>query len=240
MCSPKFNGEKVIGAILFKKTMEREVAGISTCKYLWEHKKVIPFLKVDNGLENRNNDVQILKSIPDLDFLLKSATKENIFGTKMRSVIHEANQTGVDDVVKQQFNISRQILAHDLVPIIEPEVNIDCVNKAAAEDMLLRSLKDHLDDLTGDNQVILKLTLPEAANHYYSLTGHPRVMRVVALSGGYPRKLAIQKLSRNSKMIASFSRALTEGLSKQQSDVEFDAVLGKTIDEINSASVAGE
>lgn len=240
MCSPSFNGENIIGAILFKKTVEREIAGIAAPKYLWEQRKVVPFLKIDNGLENKKNGVQILKAIPELDILLESASKEKIFGTKMRSVIHRANQTGIEDVVKQQFYIGQQILSHNLVPIIEPEVNIDCPDKAEAEDMLLQNLKDHLDELTEDKQVILKLTLPEAANHYYSLTEHPKVMRVVALSGGYSRELANQKLSCNAKMIASFSRALTEGLSAQQTDLEFDAVLRKAINAISRASAAGE
>ena len=239
MRSPKFNGKRIIGAILFKKTLEREVAGIATPDYLWKQRQIVPFLKVDNGLADEKNHSQILKPIPELDLLLKSAKKANIFGTKMRSVIHRANETGVDEVVKQQFDIGHKILSHNLVPIIEPEININCSEKAAAEEMLLRSLKKHLNELAEDKQVILKLTLPEAANHYFSLTEHPRVMRVVALSGGYSRELANEKLSYNANMIASFSRALTEGLSVMQTDSQFNAVLGKTITEISTASAAG-
>ncbi len=239
MRSPTFNGGSVIGAILFEKTMDREVAGLATPDYLWNQRKVVPFLKVDNGLEDEQNDVQTLKPIPELDLLLKRASKAKIFGTKMRSVIHRANQAGVDAVVSQQFDIGRKILSHNLVPIIEPEINIHSLDKAVAEDMLLCSLKDHLDALAQGKQVILKLTLPERANHYNSLTEHPSVMRVVALSGGYSRELANQKLSRNAKMIASFSRALTEGLSVLQADVEFDSALARTIAEISNASAAG-
>ncbi|MFZ8945338.1 MAG: class I fructose-bisphosphate aldolase, partial [Paracoccaceae bacterium] len=237
--APAFQGDKVIGAILFENTMDRSVDGILAADYLWEKRGVVPFLKVDKGLADEENDAQILKPMPELDTLLIRAKKANIFGTKMRSVIHGANRSGVEAVVAQQFDIARQILAHGLIPIIEPEVNIHAEDKQAAEDLLLESLNIHLDKLDDGAQVMLKLTLPEKNNHYQGLAEHPRVMRVVALSGGYSREEANSRLAQNKNMIASFSRALTEGLNANQSDAEFQRILGQTIDAISTASASG-
>ncbi len=237
--SPAFNGEKVIGAILFERTMDGEIDGLPTAKYLWEKCHVVPFLKVDSGLDETANGAKCMKPMPKLDALLEKAVKHGIFGTKMRSVIDAANEDGVAAVVDQQFAVGKQILGHGLVPIIEPEVTISISDKAAAEDILLRELTRHLDALPDDKQVMLKLTLPETANHYKTLVDHPRVLRVVALSGGYSREEANDRLSKNTGVIASFSRALTEGLSAQQSDAEFDAQLSETIDSICEASRCG-
>ncbi|NCW55039.1 MAG: fructose bisphosphate aldolase, partial [Rhodobacteraceae bacterium] len=239
MRAPAFQGDKVIGAILFENTMDRSVDGIPAADYLWEKRGVVPFLKVDKGLADIENDAQILKPMPELDTLLMRAKKANIFGTKMRSVIHRANRSGIEAVVAQQFDIARQILAHGLIPIIEPEVNIHAEDKQAAEDLLLECLKIHLDKLDDGAQVMLKLTLPEKNNHYHGLAEHPRVMRVVALSGGYSREEANLRLAQNKNMIASFSRALTEGLNANQSDAEFQRILGQTIDAISTASASG-
>jgi fructose-bisphosphate aldolase class I len=239
MRAPAFQGDKVIGAILFENTMDRSVNGIPAADYLWEKRGVVPFLKVDKGLADIENDAQILKPMPELDTLLMRAKKANIFGTKMRSVIHRANRSGIEAVVAQQFDIARQILAHGLIPIIEPEVNIHAEDKQAAEDLLLECLKIHLDKLDDGAQVMLKLTLPEKNNHYHGLAEHPRVMRVVALSGGYSREEANSRLAQNKNMIASFSRALTEGLNANQSDAEFQHILGQTIDAISTASASG-
>jgi fructose-bisphosphate aldolase class I len=237
--SPAFNGDKVMGAILFERTMDGEIDGVPTAEYLWKERSVVPFLKVDKGLADEENGVQVMKPMPDLDALLERAVAKGIFGTKMRSVINAANQEGIAAVVAQQFDVGRQILGHGLVPIIEPEVTISIADKAAAEDILLAEILKQLDALGHDKQVMLKLTLPETANLYKPLVDHPRVMRVVALSGGYSRDEANTRLASNTGMIASFSRALTEGLSAKQSDAEFDAALAAAIDSIYQASKAG-
>ncbi len=237
--APAFNGEKVIGAILFEMTMEREIDGKPTATYMWQERGVVPFLKVDKGLAEEENGVQVMKPIPDLDALLERAVTAGIFGTKMRSVINAANPEGIKAVVAQQFEVGQRILGHGLVPIIEPEVTISIADKAEAEDILLAELRAHLDALPEGQKVMLKLTLPESANHYKALVEHPKVMRVVALSGGYSRDEANERLSQNTGVIASFSRALTEGLSADQSDADFNATIAATIDSIYAASVAG-
>lgn len=237
--SPAFNGDKVMGAILFERTMDGDIDGVPTAEYLWKERSVVPFLKVDKGLADEENGVQLMKPMPDLDALLERAVAKGIFGTKMRSVINAANEEGIAAVVAQQFDVGRQILGHGLMPIIEPEVTISIADKAEAEDILLAEILKQLDALGHDKQVMLKLTLPEKANLYKPLVDHPRVMRVVALSGGYSRDDANAKLATNTGMIASFSRALTEGLSAQQSDAEFDAALAAAIDSIYQASKAG-
>ncbi|MDP2494073.1 fructose bisphosphate aldolase [Shimia thalassica] len=237
--APAFTGEQVIGAILFEMTMDREIDGKPTATYMWEERGVVPFLKVDKGLADETNGVQLMKDMPELDALCARAAKAGIFGTKMRSVVNAANQEGIAAIVAQQFEVGKQILSHGLVPIIEPEVTISIADKAAAEDILLAELTKQLDALPEDQQVMLKLTLPETANHYKSLVDHPRVMRVVALSGGYSRDEANTRLSNNTGVIASFSRALTEGLSAQQSDDDFNGTIAGTIGAIYDASVAG-
>lgn len=237
--SPAFTGDKVVGAILFERTMDGEIDGTPTAQYLWDERKVVPFLKVDKGLADEENGVQVMKPMPDLDALLEKAVSKGIFGTKMRSVISAANAEGVKAVVAQQFEIGKQILGHGLVPIIEPEVTITISDKAEAEDLLLAEITAQLDALADDQDVMLKLTLPEKVNQYKPLVDHPRVIKVVALSGGYAREEANARLSEQTGMIASFSRALTEGLSAQQADAEFDTVLAATIDDIYKASVAG-
>lgn len=237
--APDFNGDKVIGAILFEMTMDREIDGKPTPTYLWEERGVVPFLKVDKGLEDGADDVRLMKPMPDLDALCARAVAAGIFGTKMRSVIDGANETGIEAIVAQQFAIGRQILGHGLIPILEPEVTISIPDKARAEELLLAALLRHLDALPEGTQVMLKLTLPEVANHYKPLVDHPAVLRVVALSGGYSRDEANGRLARNTGIIASFSRALTEGLSVDQSDAAFNAAIGETIDSIHGASVAG-
>lgn len=237
--SPAFTGEKVIGAILFERTMDGEIDGIPTADYLWDKRDIVPFLKVDKGLMDEDNGVQLMKPMGDLDALLERAVAKNIFGTKMRSVINAANQDGIEAIVAQQFEIGKQILSHGLMPIIEPEVNIKISDKAEAEQMLLAAIKRHLETVPAGQQVMLKLSLPTVANLYKPLVDDPRVMRVVALSGGYSRDEANQLLSTNTGVIASFSRALTEGLSHGQSDVDFDATLAATIDSIFEASRAG-
>ncbi|NRC56780.1 fructose bisphosphate aldolase [Mesorhizobium sediminum] len=237
--SPAFTGDKVMGAILFEQTMDRDIDGTPTAKYLWEKRGVVPFLKVDKGLADEADGVKLMKPMPDLDALLERAVANGVFGTKMRSVIDAANPKGIAAVVAQQFEVGRQILGHGLVPIIEPEVTISIADKAEAEDMLLAEIQKHLDSVPAGKQVMLKLTLPTKANLYKPLIDDPRVMRVVALSGGYSRDDANAKLKQNAGMIASFSRALTEGLSAQQSDAEFDAALGSAIDSIFEASRAG-
>ncbi|EAQ01232.1 fructose-bisphosphate aldolase [Pseudooceanicola batsensis HTCC2597] len=237
--SPAFSGDKVVGAILFERTMDGEIDGIPTARYLWEERQVVPFLKVDKGLAGEENGVQVMKDMPDLDALLEKGVSKGIFGTKMRSVISAAHPAGVRSVVAQQFEVGRRILGHGLVPIIEPEVTISIADKAEAEEMLLNEIVAELDALSEGQEVMLKLTLPEVDNHYKPLVDHPRVIKVVALSGGYSREEANARLARQSGMIASFSRALTEGLSAQQSDAEFDAVLAETVDAIHAASVSG-
>lgn len=237
--SPAFSGDRVVGAILFEMTMDRDIDGTPTADYLWQTRQVVPFLKVDKGLAEVKDGAQCLKPMTELDTLLERAVRKNIFGTKMRSVILEANQDGIEAVVKQQFDIGKQILSHGLMPIIEPEITITMNNKAKAEQMLADAILSQLDALEADQQVMLKLTLPEVANQYKELADHPKVLKVVALSGGYSRSIANSMLSKNANMIASFSRALTEGLSAQQSDAEFDAMLSTTIDSIYQASISG-
>ena len=237
--SPAFTGDKVMGAILFERTMDGEIDGVPTAQYLWEQRGVVPFLKVDKGLADQANGVQLMNPMPELDALLERASAKGVFGTKMRSVIHAANAEGIAANVAQQFEVGNQILSHGLVPIIEPEVNITIDDKAEAEDILLAEITKQLGTVPADKQVMLKLSLPEKANQYKSLVDHPRVMRVVALSGGYSREEANRRLCQNSGMIASFSRALTEGLSAQQSDADFDTLLASTIDSIYDASCAG-
>lgn len=237
--APDFTGDKVIGAILFEKTMDREIEGKPSAQFLWEERGVVPFLKCDKGLDAEENGVQLMKPMPDLDALLERAVAKGIYGTKMRSVINAANAEGIAANVAQQFEVGKQIIGHGLVPIIEPEVTISIADKAEAEDMLLAEILKQLDALSEDQNVMLKLTLPETANHYAPAIAHPRVVRVVALSGGYSREEANNRLSQNAGMIASFSRALTEGLSAQQSDDAFNTAIGETIDSIYAASVAG-
>ena len=236
MTSPAFGGDRILGAILFENTMDRQVEGRSTAAYLWEVKNVVPFLKVDKGLADVVDGAQVMKPMPDLDELLKKAKAAGIFGTKMRSVIKEANAAGIKAVVDQQFDIGRRIVAAGLVPIIEPEVDIHCPDKAAAEDMLHAEIMKHLDSLNDDEIVMLKLTLPEKDNLYADCVAHANVARVVALSGGYSREEANDRLSRQNGMVASFSRALSEGLSAQQSDEEFNATLDASIASIAAAS----
>lgn len=236
--SPAFTGEKVMGAILFERTMDGEIDGTPTAEYLWKKRGVVPFLKVDKGLVDDADGVQLMKAMPDLDALLTRAVAKGVFGTKMRSVINAANPKGIAAVVKQQFEVGKQILSHGLIPIIEPEVTISIADKAQAEEILLSEITKQLDALPADKQVMLKLTLPTKTNLYKSLVSHPRVMRVVALSGGYSRDEANKMLAANDGIIASFSRALTEGLSAKQSDAEFDAALGNAIDAIFQASRA--
>jgi fructose-bisphosphate aldolase class I len=236
MTSSAFTGERVLGAILFENTMDRQVEGRSTAEYLWEEKGVVPFLKVDKGLEDEVDGAQLMKPMPDLDALLTRAVDNGVFGTKMRSVIKLANEAGVRAVVDQQFEVGRQILAAGLVPIIEPEIDIHSPQKAEAEALLKAAILEQLDRLDDGQQVMLKLTLPEADDFYADLVEHPKVLRVVALSGGYTREEANARLSRNRGVVASFSRALTEGLSAQQSDEEFDAALDAAVDTIFTAS----
>ena len=235
--SPVFNGDRVIGAILFEMTMERTIDGLGSAEYLWTKKRVVPFLKVDNGLAEEANDVQLMKPIPELGARIAAANKHGVFGTKMRSVINLANSSGIDAVVKQQFDIGKEIIAGGLVPIIEPEVSIKSPQKAEAEEILKKSLLDYANSLSGDQNIMLKLSIPTKANLYKELVDHPRVVRVVALSGGYSRDEANRLLALNSGVIASFSRALAEGLTAQQSDAEFDAALNSTIQSIYDASV---
>ena len=237
--SPAFTGQQIIGAILFERTMDSDIGGKPSATYLWEERHVVPFLKVDKGLADEADGVCVMKDMPDLDALLEKAVSKGIFGTKMRSVINAATPSGIAKVVDQQFAIGKQILSHGLVPIIEPEVTITIADKAEAEAILLAEIRKQLDALPDDQQVMLKLTLPETENTYKPLVDHPRVMRVVALSGGYARDEANDRLSKNTGIIASFSRALTEGLSAQQADADFDKVLACTVDSIYKASVAG-
>ncbi|QOL83073.1 fructose bisphosphate aldolase [Pseudooceanicola spongiae] len=237
--SPAFNGEKVIGAILFERTMDGDIDGVPTAEYLWKETKVVPFLKVDKGLKDEADGVKLMKAMPDLDALCERAVKKGIFGTKMRSVVDEANPVGIKAIVDQQFEVGMQILSHGLMPILEPEVTITIADKAEAEDLLRDEILAHLDALPTGVEVMLKLSIPEKVNQYKALVDHPAVMKVVALSGGYERLDANARLSKQTGMIASFSRALTEGLSAQQPEAEFDATLAETIDGIYQASVAG-
>jgi fructose-bisphosphate aldolase class I len=235
--SPSFTSERVIGVILFEMTMDRQIDGLGSAEFLWQKKNIVPFLKVDNGLADEKDGAQVMKPIPELDARLTSALSHGVFGTKMRSVIKQANAAGVNAVVDQQFEIGKTICAKGLVPIIEPEVDIKCPDKAAAEDLLLAASIKQLDKLSDDQNVMLKLTLPEKAGLYTPLTKHPRVVRVVALSGGYSRDHANEVLAKNPNVIASFSRALSEGLTAQQSDAQFDATLNTAIQAIYEASI---
>lgn len=237
--SPAFTGDRVIGAILFEMTMDREIGGLPSTRFLWEKRHVVPFLKVDKGLEPEADGVQLMKPIPGLDALLARAREAGMFGTKMRSVIQSANPDGIRANVAQQFEIAARILAADLMPIIEPEVNIHAPDKAHAEDLLREEISNQLDGLAAGQQVMLKLTLPSKANHYAPLIADPRILRVVALSGGYSRAEANALLAQNKGMIASFSRALTEGLTADMSDEEFDRALDASIQSIYEASIAG-
>ncbi|MGX0876019.1 fructose-bisphosphate aldolase class I [Roseovarius sp. MBR-154] len=237
--APAFTGEKVLGAILFEMTMDRDIGGKPAPDFLWQERGVVPFLKVDKGLADEADGVKLMKPMPDLDALLARGVEAGIFGTKMRSVIDAANEAGIEAVVAQQFEVGQQILGHGLVPIIEPEVTISIADKAEAEEMLRAAILAQLDALPADQEVMLKLTLPEAPNLYEALVNHPRVLRVVALSGGYSREEANARLAQNRGVIASFSRALTEGLSARQSDAEFNATIAASIDGIHKASVAG-
>jgi len=237
--APAFDGDKVIGAILFEMTMDREIGGKPAAQYLWEERRVVPFLKVDKGLEPEANGCQLMKDMGDLDALLDRARAAGIFGTKMRSVISAADPVGIKAIVAQQFEIGGQILSHGLMPILEPEVTIIIADKAEAEAILRDEILAHLDALPEGQQIMLKLSLPSIDNFYAPLIDHPKVMRVVALSGGYARAEANDRLSRQTGMIASFSRALTEGLSAQQSDDAFNAAIAEAIDSIHAASVAG-
>ncbi len=234
--SPAFTGKRLIGAILFENTMDRDIAGKPTADYLWEVKNVAPFLKVDKGLEDEKDGVQLMKPMPQLDALLKKAVSKHIFGTKMRSVIKQANPAGVAAVVKQQFEVAKQIIAAGLMPIVEPEVDIKCPDKLRAEQLLKAAILDELNKLGSTQSVMLKLTLPEQDNFYRELAQHPRVLKVVALSGGYSLAESNARLSRNNGVVASFSRALAEGLSAQQSDAEFNAKLDGTVESIYQAS----
>jgi fructose-bisphosphate aldolase, class I len=235
--SPSFNGDRILGAILFENTMDRQIEGRDSAEYLWTVKRVVPFLKVDKGLTGEIDGVQVMKPIPDLDALLARAISKGLFGTKMRSVIKLANDAGVKSVVDQQFDIGRQILATGLVPIIEPEIDIHSPQKAEAEGLLKAAILEQLGQLDSDQYVMLKLTLPELDDFYADLVEHPNILRVVALSGGYSRGDANARLVRNHGVTASFSRALTEGLSVQLSDEAFDAMLNESIASIFEASV---
>jgi fructose-bisphosphate aldolase class I len=235
--SPGFNGDRVLGAILFENTMDRQIDGRDSAEYLWNVKRVVPFLKVDKGLAPEVDGVQIMKPIPDLDALLARAAHKRVFGTKMRSVIRLSDDAGVKSVVDQQFDIARQILAVGLVPIIEPEIDIHSPQKAEAEALLRAAILEQLGQLTSDEYVMLKLTLPDVDDFYAALVEHPKVLRVLALSGGYSRGEAIARLARQHGVIASFSRALAEGLSVHQRDEDFDAALNDSIVSIFEASV---
>ena len=239
MTSPAFTGEKVIGAILFEQTMDRTVEGIPTAQFLWEKRGVVPFLKIDKGLEAEADGVQLMKPIAGLEALLARAVAAGIFGTKERSVVNAANPKGIEAIVAQQFALGQQVIAAGLMPILEPEVTISIPDKAEAEAMLRDAILAALDALPADQQVMLKLSLPSVDNFYLPLVQHPRVLRVVALSGGHARDAANAILARNTGVIASFSRALSEGLSAQQSDAEFNATLGHAVEGIWAASVAG-
>jgi fructose-bisphosphate aldolase class I len=235
--SKAFNGDRVLGAILFEGTMDREIDGIGSADFLWTKKRVVPFLKVDKGLSDERDGVQLMKAMPDLDALLEKGLAKGVFGTKMRSVIKLANPAGIEAVVRQQFEIGRRIIAHGLVPIIEPEVDIKSPQKREAEEMLRSAILAELAKQPQSQPVMLKLTLPTTPDFYRGLVGHASVVRVVALSGGYPRSEANRMLSENHGMIASFSRALSEGLSARQSEAEFDATLDATIAGIYAASI---
>ena len=235
--SPVFDGKRIIGAILFENTMDREIEGIGSAEYLWAVKQIVPFLKVDKGLADEADGVQLMKPIPGLDALLKRAKAKNVFGTKMRSVIKQADPHGIEKIVKQQFELGKQILAAGLVPIIEPEVDIKTPNKDQAEELLKAAIVKELNALKPDQRVMLKLTIPSKDNLYADLIKHKNVLRVVALSGGYSRDEANKRLARQNGMTASFSRALAEGLRAQQSDKEFNAALDASVESIYRASI---
>jgi len=237
--SPVFTGDRVLAAILFEQTMDREIGGEPSTSYLWQTKGIVPILKIDKGLAEASDGVQLMKPIPGLDELLERAVRKGVFGTKERSVIGAANVGGIAAIVAQQFDVARQVLSHGLVPILEPEVTISIPDKAQAEDILRDEITKQLDTVPDGQRVMLKLSLPTEVNHYRALVEHPKVMRVLALSGGYSRAEAVELLAKNSGMIASFSRALTEGLSAAQSDEEFNATLDEAIRSIYDASVAG-
>jgi len=236
--SKSFTGERILGAILFEKTMNGAISGMDTAHYLWNKKQVVPFLKVDKGLEDVNDGVQLMKSNQGLEDLLDQAVNKDIFGTKMRSVIKDANEKGVAAVVEQQFETAKIIIQKNLVPIIEPEVDIHCENKTEAEQMLFENLKNQIEQLTSEQKILLKLTIPNEVNLYAPFINHPNVLRVFALSGGYSREESNKLLALNNGMLASFSRALTEGLSAQQSDDEFNSVLDASIESIYQASIS--
>ena len=236
--SSAFSGERVLGAILFEMTMDRSIDGKGAAEFLWENKGVVPFLKIDKGLADDQDGVQVMKPMPELDALLTKAKKHGVFGTKMRSVIKLANEKGINDVVRQQFEVGKQIIAAGLVPIIEPEVDINSPQKAEAEVLLKAALLAELNKQPADQPVMLKLTLPETDGFFDELVAHPSVLRVVALSGGYSREDANARLSRNKGVIASFSRALTEGLSAQQTEAEFNTAIGASIASIYAASIS--
>lgn len=231
-----FDSGRVLGAILFENTMDREVNGKPTANYLWEDKNIVPFLKVDKGLAEEMGGVQVMKPMPDLEALLDKAKQYPVFGTKMRSVIHKATQQGIEKVVQQQFDVAKQILSKGFMPIVEPEVNIESEEKTECEVLLKDEILRNLDRLEGDQQVMLKLTLPEEPGFYSDLINHPKVLKVVALSGGYSRDESCERLKQNPGMVASFSRAFTEGLSKDQTDEEFSATIDASIDKIYTAS----
>jgi len=235
--SPAFNGDRILGAILFEGTMDRDIAGLPSPKYLWEKKRVVPFVKVDKGLADAKDGSQLMKPMPDLDQLLDRAKAKGVFGTKMRSVIKEANAAGIAANVKQQFDVAKQILAKGLIPIVEPEVDIKCPDKKGAEALLRAEILKELDKLGNDQVVMLKLTIPDVADFYRPLIEHPKVLKVVALSGGYSRDEANERLARQHGMVASFSRALVEGLTAQHSDRDFDAALDAAIGSIFKASM---
>jgi fructose-bisphosphate aldolase class I len=234
--SPSFTGERLLGAILFENTMDRDIEGQPTADYLWNVKRVVPFLKIDKGLAAEKDGVQLMKPMPELDQLLGKGKAKAIFGTKMRSFIKQANPSGISGIVRQQFEIARQIIDAGLVPIIEPEVDIHCPQKGRAEELLKSAILENLNELRADECVMLKITLPDRDNFYAECTSHPNVLRVVALSGGYTREQANERLRRNHGIVASFSRALVEGVSAQQSDAEFNALLDRSIQSIFEAS----
>jgi len=235
--SPAFNGDRILGAILFEGTKDREIEGKGTAQFLWNEKRVVPFLKIDKGLAAEADGVQLMKPMPGLDALLDRARAKGVFGTKERSVVKQANAKGIAAVVAQQFEVGKQVLSHGLVPILEPEVDIHCPDKAKAEEILEAEIRKGLDALAPDQKVMLKLTIPEKPDFYKGLIAHPNVLKVVALSGGYSRDEANERLARNHGMIASFSRALVEGLVAQQSDDEFDGGLDEAIGSIFAASM---
>jgi fructose-bisphosphate aldolase, class I len=236
--SPAFTGDRIIGAILFEGTMDRQIEGVPSATYLWQTKNVVPFVKVDKGLADEEDGVQVMKPMPQLDDLLARAEDQGVFGTKMRSVVKHADEAGIRRIVEQQFEVGHRILEAGLMPILEPEVDIHSPTKQEAEELLRRAVSEHLDELPGDRQVMLKLTIPSEDRFYTPLVEHPRVLRVVALSGGYSREEANERLARNPGVVASFSRALIGELSADLSDDEFDAALGTAVQSIYEASVA--